>query len=216
MGSAQNGLFVTFEGGEGAGKSTQSRLLADRLVQAGLEVVMTREPGGTPTAETLRTLLLDPNVALDPMEQVLLFYTARHNHVEQVIRPALRAGKVVICDRFSDSTAAYQGAAGGLGSGVIAEVDRIVLDGFKPDLTILLDLAVDTGNKRITARGEATDRFEQAPVAFHDRLREAFLEIAGREPDRVVVFDAAEQATVIAEQVFATVQGRLNTAGLAE
>jgi dTMP kinase len=210
------GLFLTFEGGEGAGKSTQSKLLAESLSAAGYQVLMTREPGGTETAEKLRSILLDPEESLDPMEQVLLFYAARHNHVREVIRPALEQGKIVICDRFSDSTTAYQGAAGGLETGTIHDVDQIVLDGFKPRLTVLLDLPVADGTARVASRGNATDRFEQAPTAFHQRLREAFLSIAAAEPERFSVIDATQSITVTSKLVLTAVQERLAMNGAGE
>lgn len=209
MNAPRRGLFVTFEGGEGAGKSTQARLLAKNLEAQGYQVVMTREPGGTDTAERLRELLLDPDVQLDAMEQLLLFYAARHNHVEQVIRPALQEGAVVICDRFSDSTAAYQGAAGGVNPHILSDVDRLVLAGFKPDQTFLLDLPVEGGADRIAARGEATDRFEQKPTLFHENLRQAFLEIAAADPERVSIVDATQAIDVIASTIREIVKVRL-------
>lgn len=201
-----SGLFVTLEGGEGAGKSTQARILAESLTRSGVPVVTTREPGGTETAERLRALLLDPEVALDAMEQVLLFYAARHNHVDQVIKPALAAGKVVICDRFSDSTAAYQGAAGGVSADVVARIDDAVLGGFRPDATFLLDLPVDSGAQRVAQRAGATDRFEQAPTAFHQKLREAFLEIAALEPKRIRVIDARQPIDTIADRILEAIK----------
>jgi dTMP kinase len=203
------GLFVTLEGGEGAGKSTQTTLLAERLAGLGVSVLTTREPGGTDTAERLRTILLDPDVKLDAVEQVLLFYAARHNHVERVIRPALSEGKVVICDRFSDSTVAYQGAAGGVAAEAVQQIDHTVLGGFGPDLTLLLDLPVENGTQRVVSRGEETDRFEQASVSFHQRLRDAFLEIAQREPERVKVIDALQPVETVAGQIHEAVLTRL-------
>jgi len=202
MPGAPSGLFITFEGGEGAGKTTQCRLLSNRLKALGYETVLTREPGGTPAAEKLRSLLLDPDVDLGPMEQVLMFYAARRNHLDYVIRPALENGAIVICDRFSDSTAAYQGAAGGADYGSIAEIDRIALEGFAPDITFLLDLSVESGAERVRIRGEATDRFEQAPDSFHQRLRQAFLEIARNAPERVKVLDATQSENMVHDAIF--------------
>lgn len=209
MEGPRKGLFVTLEGGEGAGKSTQARLLSEKLAELGYTVTMTREPGGTETAERLRSLLLDPTVQLDAMEQVLLFYAARHNHVEQVIRPALAGGEIVICDRFSDSTAAYQGAAGGVNEDAVAAIDFIVLNGLKPDLTLLLDLSVEGSAARVAARGDETDRFEQASSTFHQRLRSAFLRIAEAEPGRVRVVDASGAIETIASEIQEAVFARL-------
>lgn len=214
MAGRRRGLFITFEGGEGAGKSTQVRILADWLTGQGLDVVVTREPGGTPAAERLRELLLDPEVELDPMEQVLLFYAARRNHVERVIRPALARGGIVLCDRFSDSTAAYQGAAGGVGADDIAGIARIALGGFGPDLTFLFDLDPAAGASRVASRGRDTDRFEQASSDFHQRLRAHFLEIARAEPARIRVIDAAAEIEDVAAEVRAVVAERLEILGL--
>ena len=205
-----SGLFITFEGGEGAGKSTQAARCAEHLSSRGLEVVVTREPGGTPTAERLREMLLDGGIELAPLEQVLLLYAARHNHVERVIRPAVERGAVVICDRFSDSTRSYQGAAGGVSAETIESVESLVLQGFGPDLTLVLDMPVDAGFERVRSRGEAADRFEAADRSFHESLRRGFLEIARREPERCRVIDAARGIEAVWTDVRDAVEARLS------
>ncbi|WP_416896908.1 MAG: dTMP kinase [Minwuia sp.] len=209
MTAASKGLFITFEGGEGTGKSTQAARLAQYLARAGHEAVLTREPGGTAAAEALRTLLLDPANDLDPLEQVLVLLAARANHVRTLIRPALARGAIVICDRFSDSTMAYQGLAGGLGRERIDELHRQTLAGFRPDLTLLLDLPVEAALERRSARGGPDDRFEARNMSFHRDLRQAFLEIAAGEPGRVTVIDAAPEPEAVWETVRKTVERRL-------
>ncbi|WP_299017053.1 dTMP kinase [uncultured Caulobacter sp.] len=184
------GFFISFEGGEGAGKSTQIRRLADRLQAAGHDVVVTREPGGSPGAEAIRELLV--NGAADrwsPVTETLLMYAARRDHVERVIRPALSRGAIVLCDRFADSTRAYQGAGGDAPASLIASLEDHVLGGTIPDLTLILDLPAEVGLQRAEARGGAA-RFESKGLAFHERLRAGYLEIARREPDRCVVIEA--------------------------
>jgi dTMP kinase len=208
------GKFITFEGGEGAGKSTQVRLLAERLSAFGRPVVVTREPGGTPTAESIRRFILSGAPAgLGPDDEAVLFAAARADHVEQVIRPALAAGKWVICDRFSDSTRAYQGAAGGVDDGLLNALERVAVGRTKPDLTIVLDLPTDVGLARAHQRGnedgEGPDRFERDDLAMHERRRQAFLDIAAREPRRCVVIDARGNEEAIAEAVWRLVRARL-------
>ncbi len=208
------GRFITFEGGEGAGKSTQAERLAAALKASGRDVLVTREPGGSPLAERVRALLLAPDLPpRDALADVLLFYAARADHLASVIRPALAAGTWVICDRFSDSTRAYQGAAGGIASSVIDALEAIVVRATQPDLTILLDLDVRTGLARAGARrgaAEAIDRFEGESAAFHGALREAYLAIARASPARVAVIDAARPVEAIAADVAATVRARLD------
>lgn len=184
------GFFISFEGGEGAGKSTQIRRLADRLAAAGHDVVVTREPGGSPGAEAIRELLV--NGAADrwsPVTETLLMYAARRDHVERVIRPALSRGAIVLCDRFADSTRAYQGAGGDAPTSLIASLEDHVLGGTVPDLTLILDLPAEIGLQRAEVRGGAA-RFESKGLAFHERLRAGYLEIARREPERCVVIEA--------------------------
>lgn len=187
------GLFITLEGPEGAGKSTQAAALRRRFTELGYDVVPTREPGGTPLAEQLRSILKHFNGAemLRDETELLLMEAARSQHVGEVIRPALRAGKVVICDRFTDSTLAYQGGARGLPLDEIRLLNRIAVRECVPDLTLLLDLPPEDGMKRAVLRaGAAADRFEQAGAEFHARVRAAFLAIASQEPDRIKVIAA--------------------------
>jgi dTMP kinase len=208
------GKFITFEGGEGAGKSTQIRLLADRLTAAGHAVVVTREPGGTPTAEEIRRVLLSGIAEqLGPDGEAVLFAAARADHVERVIRPALRAGKWVLSDRFSDSTRVYQGVGGGADSGILDALDRVAVGRTQPDLTIVLDVPTDVGlaraAQRTAASGEPADRFERDDLALHEARREAFLAIARAEPERCLVVDAAQSEQATANAVWQAVAARL-------
>jgi dTMP kinase len=193
--------FITFEGVEGCGKSTQLRLLNERFRAAGRDVRATREPGGTPLGERLRALLLDgARAAIDPIAEWLLFEADRRQHLAEVIRPALAAGAWILCDRFSDSTEAYQSAGRGLDAEFIEAVDGRVRDGVRPDLTLLYDLDVAEGLARTRRRDAREDRFESEELAFHERVRRRFLEIARREPGRVVVVPAhGDVAAVFAE-----------------
>ena len=205
------GRFITFEGGEGAGKSSQVRRLADRLTAAGHGVVRTREPGGSPGAEAIRDLLVtgDPD-RWSPLTETLLMYASRRDHIERVIAPALARGDWVVCDRFADSTRAYQGAGGGAPAALIAALEDQVLGPTRPDLTLILDLAVEVGLARAAARySNAETRFEAKGPAFHQRLREGFLAIAKAEPERCVVLDGAGSIDAVAEAVWRTVAERL-------
>lgn len=207
------GRFITFEGGEGAGKSTQLRRLAARLAP-GREVVATREPGGSPGAESIRDLLV--NGAADrwsPVTETLLMYAARRDHVERVITPALARGAWVVCDRFADSTRAYQGAAGGTDPLLISSLETYVLAGVRPDLTLILDLPTEAGLARAGGRGDAESRFESKGLAFHERLRAAFLDIARAEPDRCAVIEAAQDEDTVAAAVWEAVGARLHPDG---
>lgn len=206
----QRGRFITIEGGEGAGKSTQIRRLATRLSAIGHEVVTTREPGGSPGAEAIRRLLVTGEAdRWSPTTETLLLYAARRDHMERVIEPALDRGAVVLCDRFHDSTRAYQGAAGAVDPALISLLESHVLSGLTPDLTLVLDLPVDIGLGRAIARGDGEGRFEAKGAAFHERLRAAFLEIAAREPLRCAVVDAAGDADAVAIRIEEVVQERL-------
>jgi dTMP kinase len=203
------GRFITFEGGEGAGKSTQLKRLSQRLGGKGLDVVATREPGGSPGAEAIRELVL--NGAADrwsPVTETLLMYAARRDHIERVIEPALARGAWVVCDRFADSTRAYQGAGGGIAADFIAELERRVLGETRPDLTLIFDLPTRTGLDRAQARGGEM-RFESKGLAFHERLRAAFLAIARDEPDRCALIDATGSMDAVEEAVWAAVDERL-------
>jgi dTMP kinase len=207
----KRGRFITFEGGEGAGKSTQIRLLSERLRAVGIDPVVTREPGGSPGAEALRELLLGGAAKpFGPMAEAALFYAARDEHLEETIRPALTAGRWVVCDRFSDSTRAYQGASGGVDDTVLHALERIVVAKTRPDLTVILDVPPAEGLKRAQSRGLPTDRFEAEGLAFHERLRERFLAIAAQEPERCVVIDGTRTAEEVAEAVWQATASRLN------
>jgi dTMP kinase len=212
------GRFITFEGGEGAGKSTQVKLLAERLTQAGRRVVTTREPGGSEFAEHVRTLILSAETApKSALAEALLFFAARADHLSETIRPALAAGSWVLCDRFSDSTRVYQGIAGGLGHAVIDDLERIVLGATVPDLTVLLDLDAKAGLSRANARRInaaqggfiAVDTYEARTLAFHERLRQGFLDIAKAQPKRIAVVDAALNPGAIADGIWHIVAERL-------
>lgn len=179
------GKFITFEGVEGAGKSTQSRMLVDYLNNIGVEAVWTREPGGSDSAEEIRKLIISGAVnKWDGITELLLMYAARRDHTEKKIKPLLKEGKVVVSDRYFDSSFAYQGYGYGLDLNKIAEIQKIVLDDFKPDLTLILDLDVEEGLRRTDVRGEK-NRFESMAVAFHNRVRNGFAEIAKNNPNRV-------------------------------
>jgi dTMP kinase len=208
------GRFITFEGGEGAGKSTQVQRLAARLKADGREVVTTREPGGSPGAESIRDIVL--RGAADrwsPVTETLLMYAARRDHVERVIRPGLERGAWVVCDRFADSTRAYQGAAGGTDPGLISALETYILEDTRPDLTLVFDLPVEVGLERAYARAGAEMRFESKGEAFHQRLRDGFRAIAAAEPDRCTLIDAAQAIDGVEAQVWAAVTERLAVHG---
>jgi dTMP kinase len=207
------GRFITFEGGEGAGKSTQLKRLAERLRGQGREVVATREPGGSPGAEAIRELvLIGAADRWSPVTETLLMYAARRDHLERVIEPALARGAWVVCDRFADSTRAYQGAGGGTAPGLIAALETYVLEATRPDLTLVFDLPPEAGLARAQARGGEM-RFESKGLAFHQRLREGFLAIARAEPERCALIDATGSIEAVEAQVWAAVTARLPTDG---
>lgn len=215
MTNAQNdsidagGIFISFEGGEGAGKSTQVRRLAAMLESLGRKVVQTREPGGSKGAEQIRTLLVTgASDRWSGMTEALLNFAARSDHLDRVIRPALARGEIVICDRFSDSTMAYQGYAQGVGAAPISALTDIVVEETRPDLTIIMDLPVEVGLARAAARGEGEDRYEKMGHAFHEALRAAFLDIAARAPKRCVVIDATATEDEIADQIKSVIAAR--------
>lgn len=198
-----NGKFLTFEGGEGAGKSTQVKALVTRLRDLGFEVVQTREPGGSSGAEALRDLLVNGDAGRwSPMSETLMMYAARANHLEQVIRPALTRGAWVVCDRFSDSTRAYQGAGGGVTQAFIEQIDSVVVGETQPDLTLIMDLPVEVGLKRADLRGGDENRFESKGLDFHQRLRTGFLDRAMAHPDRYRVIDADQPIEVLSREIW--------------
>jgi dTMP kinase len=208
------GKFISFEGGEGAGKTTQTALLRSKLAERGIDVMVTREPGGTPRAEAIRKVLLSGQVKnYGPLAEALLFYVARDSHLELTIRPALARGRWVICDRFFDSTRAYQGAAGGVSIASLNALERIVVGATRPDVTIILDLPPEEGLRRAAARasqeGAETDRFEKMNLKFHQKLRQEFLAIAEAEPWRCVVIDASRAPEAVASDIWAAVSDRL-------
>lgn len=203
------GLFITLEGIEGCGKSTQLGLLREHLAARGFDVVTTREPGGTPAAEAVRAILLDPaHAALSSTAEALLYAAARAQHVDELIRPALEAGKIVLSDRFADSTTAYQGAGRAISMETIQALHSIATRGTWPDLTIILDLPAAEGLKR-AARGGGLDRIEQEPLAFHERVREEFLRIARAEPDRVRVVDGSRPVDAVEQEIRTIVDQRV-------
>lgn len=208
------GRFITFEGGDGAGKSTQIARLAARLTDAGRTVVTTREPGGTPLAESIRQVILSGGArAFGAEGEALLFGAARADHVEKLIRPALLAGKWVLADRFLDSTHVYQGVAGGVDETLLAALDRVTVGTTRPNLTIVLDLPAEIGLRRLAVRlattGAAPDRFEDDALGLHQQRRQAFLDIAAREPDRCVVVDASRSEDEVADEIWRIVSVRL-------
>lgn len=206
-GRANAGLLITFEGGEGVGKSTQIRLLADRLRALGYGVTVSREPGGTPGAEAIRHVLLE-KAALEsfgPAAEAILFAAARSDHVEHVIKPALARGEIVLVDRFMDSTRVYQGMSGGLEKRFLAALERVAIHGRPPDLTLVLDLHPKIGLARADARrdaNQAQDRFEKETLAVHEARRAAFRQIAADEPDRCRLVDAEGKSDKVAEAVW--------------
>jgi dTMP kinase len=209
------GRFITFEGGEGAGKSTQAKLLAERLRGLGISVLLTREPGGSPGAEIIRHVLLSGAAKpLGPETEAVLFAAAREDHLEQTIRPALEQGQWVISDRFSDSTRVYQGVVGAVDPRIIRGLERVVVGPTRPDLTVILDVPVATALARAGARrGEtAADRFENEAPEFHQKLREAYRELAAAEPGRCVLIDAGAAPEKVAEKIWDVVSLRLDPA----
>ena len=204
------GLFVTFEGGEGSGKSTQVRRLAERLLLAGADPLVTREPGGTPLAEGIRALLLDPARTPAPLAEALLMIAARSDLVSTVLRPALAAGRVVLCDRYGDSTLAYQGGGRGLDAVQLAAWNRAATGGLTPDLTLLFDVSPELGLARRTQAAGTPNRLDLEPAPFHARVRQRYLDLAHAEPRRFVVLDASRGADALESDVWAAVQSRLS------
>jgi dTMP kinase len=206
------GRFITFEGGEGSGKSTQIRKLAERLNAAKLRAIVTREPGGSPGAEIIRHLVLSGmGKLLGPDAETLLFAAARDDHVRTVILPALNQGIWVLCDRFFDSTRAYQGRLGQVSPGVLNAMQRVTIGDLKPDLTIILDVPVEIGLQRAAARrgSRPPDRFEAEDVKFHQDLRDAYRQIAAEDPDRCVVIDTTVDPDTVAAQIWTALRDHL-------
>jgi dTMP kinase len=203
-------MFISFEGGEGSGKSTQIRRLAERMGATGRDVLLTREPGGTPEAEAIRALLVSGDVARwTPKAEALLNYAAREQHLEQVIRPALTGGRTVLCDRFMDSTRAYQGYAGGCEMAFIDALEQAVVGSTRPDLTLIFDLDPAVGLARARSRGDhrSEDRYERKGMAFHEKLRAGFLAIQRNDPRRCRLIDASRDMENVAADVWAAVNG---------
>jgi dTMP kinase len=203
------GRFITLEGGEGAGKSTQAKRLAATLKARGIDGIVTREPGGSPGAEQIRKLLVEGEPGRwDAVTETLLLFAARSDHIARTIKPALAAGKWVISDRFTDSTYAYQGAGRGLDRETIRRIEAASTHAFKPELTLVLDLPPETGLARAVARNTSETRFEGFDLAFHTKLRDAFREIVQREPDRCVFVDATGSEDTVAELIWRVVSGK--------
>lgn len=198
------GLFITFEGGEGAGKSTQIRRLANRLREKGYGLTLTREPGGSPGAEAVRHVILSGAAEVfGPQMEALLFAAARADHIEQVILPAIERGEIVLCDRFIDSWRVYQGGAGNLTPDFLAMVEQVSVNGMMPDMTIIFDIDPAEGLRRATERrgDESVDRFEKETLQVHQKRREAFLQIARDEPERCIVIDTAQDRDIVEDAV---------------
>jgi dTMP kinase len=211
-GDGAAGRFITFEGGEGSGKSTQIRLLADALQKRGIAVVITREPGGSAMGERIRALLLDPLAKLDAVTQLFLFSAARRDHVTTLIAPALARGEWVLCDRFADSSRAYQGAAGAVAQALLNQCEAAAVGATRPDLTVILDIAPEKGLARAASRrasDSAADAFEASDMAFHTKVRAGFLAIATAEPERCAVVDADRPQDAIHAAILALCATRL-------
>lgn len=214
----KRGWFITLEGGEGAGKTTQCRVMKSHFENLGYDVILTREPGGTPEAEKIRNLLVQRDGGnWTPMAECLLFFAARQMHVETLIKPALAAGKIIISDRFTDSTVAYQGYGHGFDLDVIRRIEELTLNGFKPDLTFLLDLPVETGlqrslkQKSVASGLENTeDRFEGLDTSFHQRLRDGFLSLARMNPERIITVDAAQEPETVSQSILSILKERIH------
>ncbi len=209
---AARGRFITLEGGEGVGKSTLARALQAGLEGRDLEVVLTREPGGTPGAEALRKLILTPPgglAAWSAMSEALMFYAARRDHLDKLIRPAIEGGAWVISDRFSDSTRAYQAAGGGVSRGDVETLERLCVGAYRPDLTLVLDLPLAAARNRMAARATKADAIESRDADYHERVRQAFLDIARAEPRRCAVLDASLAPDVLADAALDEINARL-------
>ena len=208
--TSKNGIFITFEGGEGAGKSSQIKRLEKKLKKMDYDVVLTREPGGTAGAEAIRHVILSGGAEkLGPDVEAMLFSAARSDHVDKVIRPALKAGKIVLCDRFFDSTRVYQGATGDVDMAFLYSLEQIACDDVWPDLTLILDLSTEEGMQRANARrdkSEVPDRFEKEDMQAQEMRREAFRTIADKEPERCKLINASGSEDKVAKRIWAVVE----------
>lgn len=210
---ASKGKFITFEGGEGSGKSTQLSCLADWLKTQGIQVTTTREPGGAPSAEIIRNLLVEGDVdRWQPATEVLLHYAARIEHLAQTVKPALEKGDWVLSDRYADSTLAYQGYGHGQDLGMIESIHKTATDNFHPDLTLILDIPVGIGLQRAGGRSHSEDRYERMGDGFHERVRSGFLKIAEQHPERCVVVDATLELEAVTRHIIESTKNLLGTA----
>ena len=208
----QRGLFITFEGVEGSGKSTQADLLAAALEERGLSVVRSREPGGTPLGERVRDILLErSDDGMEPLAELFLFLASRAEHVVRVIVPGLARGAIVLSDRYADASVAYQGGGRQLGAGLVQRLNETATGGVQPDVTFLIDVAPETGQRRKLRRADEPDRIEQETLAFHERVRDAYLALAAGDPARFVVVDGERDTEVIAHEILNAVEGLLAT-----
>ncbi len=207
-------LFVTFEGGEGSGKSTAIKSLVEKLKSEGYDILLTREPGGTSISEQIREVILNKkNTEMDPITEALLYAAARRQHVIEKVRPALKEDKLVLCDRFLDSSLAYQGGARGLGMDLVLEINKPAIDGLWPDITIFFDLNPELGLARISANsGREINRLDVEKMEFHQRVRSSFLYLASRYPERYVIIDASKSPAEVLEEAYNAIKAKLNNA----
>lgn len=204
-------IFITFEGGEGSGKSSALRLINERLIQSGAQTVLTREPGGTPISEEIRNIILDrKNTDMDPRTEALLYAASRRQHLAQKIWPALKEGKIVLCDRYLDSSLAYQGAARGIALKDVLDINMFATEGTFPDLTLLFDIEPEKGLARIAAnQNREVNRLDLEKLDFHHRVRQAFLDLAKKYADRYVIIDASQPLNKVVDDAYAAIQERL-------
>ncbi len=204
-------LFVTFEGGEGSGKSTAIKSLVEKLKQEGFDILLTREPGGTPISEQIREVILNKeNTNMDPVTEAYLYAASRRQHVIEKVRPALKDGKLVLCDRFLDSSLAYQGGARGLGFDMILDINKHAIDGLFPDVTIFFDLKPEIGLARINANsGREINRLDVEKMEFHLKVREAFLSLAKIYPERYAIIDASKSPEEVVEEAYDAIKAKL-------
>ncbi len=204
-------MFITFEGGEGAGKSTAIKRIVEKLTSEGYEIVLTREPGGTPIAEEIRNVILDKkNTAMDPRTEALLYAASRRQHLVEKVIPALKEGKLVLCDRFIDSSLAYQGGARGIGIDNVYNMNLFATEGMLPDLTILFDIKPEEGLARIAANSQReVNRLDVEKLAFHNKVRDSFHELAKKFPERFVIIDASKGPDEVFEESYKAIEARL-------